>query len=297
MKSGFLTKIGIFFIRILAGFPFRLIYFISDILYVIIYYMVEYRKTVVFENLKYAFPEKSDSEINLIAKKFYRHFCDLTLESIKLSGMSESDFRERMQIKNVDVADRYFEKGKSIIALTAHYNNWEWGIFISEYTRFKILAVYKPLHNKIFDRFMNETRSRFGTELVKNSRILRRILKAEKEKEPVCIWLAGDQTPPEFHNFWFTFLNREAMFYPGTPFISKRFDLPVIFMKIEKTGRGRYMTILEVLVENPTEMEEAEIIKLYIKKMEETIHEKPEYYLWSHKRWKHKRPADAPLFN
>ncbi len=297
MKSGFFTKIGIFFIRILAKFPFRFIYIISDVLYLVIYYLIGYRKKVVFENLRFAFPEKKVTEIEDIAKKFYRHFCDITLESIKLCGMSEADFRERMKIKNVELADQFFEKGKSIIALTMHYNNWEWGVFMSEYTKLKILAVYKPLHNTVFDQFMNQTRSRFGTELVKNNNILRLIVRAQKEKQPVCVWLAGDQTPPEFHKFWFTFLNRDAMFYPGPSIISKRFNQPVIFMKIEKTGRGRYLTTLEVLCENPTEVKEAEIIKRYIRRMEEVIRENPEYYLWSHKRWKHKRPEGVPLLN
>ncbi len=297
MKSGILTKVGIYFIRILAKFPFWLIYFISDCFYPVVYYIVGYRKNVVFENLRFAFPKKTDVEIKIIAKKFYRHFCDLTLESIKLSGMSDSDFRERMKIKNIELAEQYFEKGKSIIALTMHYNNWEWGVFMSEYTRLKILAVYKPLHNVVFDQFMNETRSRFGTELVKDSQILRRIISAKNEKHPVCTWLAGDQTPSGSHKFWFSFLNREAMFYPGPAFISKRFNQPVIFMKIEKTGRGRYLTSIEVLCENPTEVEDAEIIRRYIHKMEEVIREKPEYYLWSHKRWKHKRPDDVPLQN
>jgi KDO2-lipid IV(A) lauroyltransferase len=142
---------------------------------------------------------------------------------------------------------------------------------------------------------MNKTRSRFGTELIKDSQILRRVLKAKSKKEPVAVWLAGDQTPPDFYKFWFTFLNRETSFYPGPAFISKRFNQPVIFMRIDKTGRGKYLTTVEVLFENPAEVSEEKIIKAYIDKMEEIIREKPEYYLWSHRRWKHKRPEGTEL--
>ncbi len=295
MKSGFSTRIGIFFIRILAKFPFWLLYIISDLLYLLVYYIIRYRKNVVFENLQYAFPEKTNAERTAIAKKYYRHFSDLTMESLKTGGMNEKDFRKRMKLKNPELIDPFYDKGKSAVVLTMHYNNWEWGIFLGEYVKHKILAVYKPLHNETFDDYMRKSRSRFKTELIKNNQVLRRVLLARNKKEPVVVWLAGDQTPPEYHKFWFNFLNRAAMFYPGPAFISKRFNQPVFFMKIEKTARGKYLTSIELLFEQTQNISEEEIISTYIKKMEEVIREKPEYYLWSHKRWKHTRPADAAI--
>lgn len=295
--KNFLTKTGILFIRLTARLPFRILYGVSDLLYPLVYYVIQYRKKVVLENLRHAFPEKNETEIRLMARKFYRHFCDLMLESLKVSGMSDNDFRERMKIGNPELADRFFQSGRSIVALTMHYNNWEWGIFMTRYVRHRVLAVYKPLHNALFDRFMKQTRSKYGTELVSNEQILRRIVKAEKVSEKVCTWLAGDQTPSGSHKYWFRFLNREAMFHPGPAFISKRFNHPVLFMKIEKTGRGKYLTTLEMLCENPAETTDSEIIQRYIDRMEEIIREKPEYYLWSHRRWKHRRPKGVPLKN
>lgn len=295
MNSRIITKFGIFFLNILSRFPFWLIYLLSDLFYLIVFYIVKYRKNVVFENLKYAFPEKTDVEIKILAKKYFHHFCDLTLESIKTGSMKDSDFLERMKLKNAEILDPLYKRGQSAVVLTMHYNNWEWGVFMSEYIKHKILAVYKPLHNDVFDRFIIKTRSKFGIELIKNNQVLRRILIAEKQKEPVCTWLAGDQTPPKFHSLWFIFLNREAMFYQGPAFISKRFNQPVFFMKIEKTKRGRYVTTLELLCSDTGEITETEIIKLYIQKMEEVIRTKPEFYLWSHKRWKHTRPSNVPL--
>ncbi len=211
--------------------------------------------------------------------------------------MKTSDFEERMKVTNADLINRYFDKGKSVMVLTMHYNNWEWGTYLSKHLKHKSLAVYKPLLNVKFDRFMSETRSRFDAELIKNDHVLRHLLRYEKKKIPVFLWLAGDQSPIAAHDYWFHFLNQEAMFYPGPAHISKRFNQPVFFQRLEKTGRGKYRTTFELLCENPAEKSEHEILKMYIDKMEEIIREKPEYYLWSHNRWKRKRPKGIPLQN
>ena len=297
MNSGFSTNIGIFFLKVTAKFPFWFIYLLSDVFYWSVYFIIGYRKTVVFNNLKNAFPEKTDTEIKTISKKYFRHFCDLTLETIKMRGMKPADFEERMKVTNAGLVNSYFEQGKSVMVLTMHYNNWEWGVYLSVHLKHKSMAVYKPLQNVKIDWFMNKTRTKFGTELVKNDQIFRRVLQAEKQNEMVFIWLAGDQTPPVFHKFWYRFLNQDALFYPGPAVISKRFNQPVFFQKIEKTGRGKYETTFELLFENPAKFSETEIIKTYIRRMEEVIREKPEFYLWSHRRWKHKRPANLPLQN
>jgi KDO2-lipid IV(A) lauroyltransferase len=281
----------------MAKFPFWFIYFLSDLLYWFVYLIFRYRRMVVFKNLKNSFPEKTDAEIKFISRKYFRHFCDLTLETIKMRGMKAADFKERMKVTNASLVNSFFEQGKSVMVITMHYNNWEWGTYLSVYLKHKSLAVYKPLHDVTFDKFLNQTRTKYGTELIKNDQILRRVLQAEKQNEPVFIWLAGDQTPPVFHKFWFRFLNQDALFYPGPAVISKRFNQPVFFQNIKKTGRGKYETTFEMLFENPAKFSETEIIKTYIQRMEEVIREKPELYLWSHKRWKHKRPADLPLQN
>ena len=295
MKTGFTTFTGIFLLKILAKLPFGLLYLISDVFYLFVFYVVGYRRKVVTRNLRNAFPEKTESEITSISKKFYRHFSDLTLETIKMRSMKPAEFDKRMKVNNVGLVNQYFDKGKSVLVLTMHYNNWEWGTYISVILKHKSLAVYKPLQDATFDKFMNETRTKFGTELIRNEQIYKRVLNAEKQNEPVFIWLAGDQTPPVFHKSWFRFLNQDALFYPGPAIISKRFSQPVFFQKIEKTGRGIYETTFELLIENPEIYTETEIIKIYIQRMEEVIREKPEFYIWSHKRWKHKRPADLPL--
>jgi KDO2-lipid IV(A) lauroyltransferase len=266
-------------------------------MYFVIYYLIGYRKNVVTANLKDSFPAKPDKEIYAITKKFYRHLCDLTMETIKMKKMNENDFSERMVFSNPELINGYFESGRSAVVLTMHYCNWEWSSWSQALLKHKILAVYKPLHNHTFDNYLNETRSKLGLTLIPNSQILRTVIAANRKKEPVITWLAADQTPPVFHTFWMKFLNREAMFYPGPAAISKRYNHPVFFQKIEKKSRGEYETTFELLIENPNVKSEAQIMKIYISKMEEVIREKPEYYLWSHKRWKHKRPENIPLQN
>ncbi len=295
MKSELPARTGIFFLKLVSKLPFVFIYFLADLFYLTVYYIIGYRKKVVFENLKNSFPEKSDTEVEIIAKKFFRHFSDLTLEAIKMREMVKKDFEKRMNIKNPELINRYFAEGRSVILLTMHYNNWEWSNCLTIRLNHKILGVYKPLHNRQFNEFINKTRNRMGAEMVQNSNVLRRLLIAEKNNELVLSWLAGDQTPPEFHKFWVFFLNQEAIFYPGPAFLARKFNHPVFFQKIEKKGRGKYETSFELLYENPQEINEVEIMKTYIHKMEEVIIDKPEYYLWSHKRWKHKRPENVPV--
>jgi Kdo2-lipid IVA lauroyltransferase/acyltransferase len=295
MSGGFSSDIGIFFLKKLARLPFWLIYLFSDILFVLIYYLIGYRRKVVHENLQNAFPEKTQSETKRIARRFYRHFCDLTLEIIKLGRMNEAEFRKRMTIQNMELLNHFFNQGKSLIMLTMHYNNWEWSSCIPLYMKHKPVGVYKPLHNKKYDEYINHNRERMGVRMISNNMVLRQVVKAQKNEEKIILWLAGDQTPPVFHKFWLLFLNQEAMFYQGPAAISRRFNFPVIFQKIVKKERGMYETSFEVLIENPVNFSEAEIMQAYIKRMEEIIREQPEFYLWSHKRWKHKRPENVPL--
>jgi Kdo2-lipid IVA lauroyltransferase/acyltransferase len=177
-------------------------------------------------------------------KNIINHFCDLTLETIKMRGMKPADFEDRMKVTNANLVNRYFEQGKSVMVLTMHYNNWEWGVYLSMYLKHNCLAVYKPLQNVLFDRFMNKTRSKFGTKLVKNDQILRRVLQAEKQNEPVFIWLAGDQTPPEFHKFWFRFLNQDAMFYPGPALFRNGLTNPYFFRKLKKPAAENIQLLL-----------------------------------------------------
>ena len=286
---------GIFCIKLLSKLPLRALYFLSDIFYLLIYHLVGYRKKVVFQNLRNSFPEKSEREIQKIVKSFYRHFADLIVETVKAAGIGEKEFKKRMIIKNPEVINRFYAQGRSVVMITMHYSNWEWTNIFPFFLKPRVLAVYKPLHNLHFDRFMQNIRERFGAETVPASSVLRRLIKANRQHELVAPGLVGDQTPPAFHKLWAMFLNQETLFYPGPAAISRKFNHPVVFIRIDKSRRGYYELTFETLFENPEHHTETEIMEAYVRKMEETITDKPEYYLWSHRRWKHKRPADVPL--
>ncbi len=295
MSSKLSSNIGIFILKQIARLPFWIIYLLSDIFYIVVYYIVGYRKEVVIENLRNSFPEKSEAEIKIISKKFFHHFSDLSLEAIKTHGMDENDANKRMVVKNADVVNRFYNQGKSVVVLTLHYNNWEWSNILGRHQKHQILAIYKPMTNLQFNIFMNKARDKFGAEAIKDSLTLRTVIDKKRKNEPVFIWLAADQTPPVFHKFWMRFLNQDALFYPGPASISKKFNYPVFFQSIKKIKRGHYETNFELLFENPEEVSETEIMRTFVEKMEALIKETPEYYLWSHRRWKHKRPEDIPL--
>ncbi|HZH72137.1 MAG TPA: lysophospholipid acyltransferase family protein [Mariniphaga sp.] len=285
---------GIFLLKCLAKLPFRFLYMLSGIVFFVIYRMIGYRRKVVIDNLKNAFPQKTDKEIKQISKRFYKHFSDLSIETIKLSDMDKQDFDNRVKVKHTHFLKALYKQGKSVVVLTMHYNNWEWSSCIPLHLHHIPVAVYKPLHNKKFNTYMNRIRSGFGAEMIPTDKVLRRVLESVEKNEVISLWLAGDQTPPLFHKFWLPFLNRQTLFYKGPAAIARRFNFPVVFQKIEKNGRGKYTITFELLIANPAEFDEQEIMNIYIQKMEEVIKEQPEYYLWSHKRWKHQPPSEIP---
>ena len=290
MKSEIFSKAGVLFIRIISLLPFWVVFILSDVLFFLLFYVVGYRKKVVLENLRNSFPEKTETEIKQITKKFFQHLADLSVETLKMNGMNAKDYHKRFKVKNPELLNSYFERGQSVVVLTSHFNNWEWGNGFPLYLKHRILGVYKPLHNSVFDEFQKNTRSKFGAELVADSKILRRVITAEKNNEPVFTWLAGDQNPPFSTKFWFRFLNQDTIFFQGPAVISRKFNHPVIFQETKKTWRGKYEVRFELLYENPKNQTDNDIILAFIQRMEKLINERPEYYLWSHRRWKHKLP-------
>ena len=289
------SHIGTFLLSLPALIPMRLLYLKSDVMFLLIYYVVGYRKKVVFDNLKKAFPEKSPAAIKTIAKKFYRHLCDLMLESVKLKTFSVETLKKRMEVSNTDLVNHYFETGKSLLVLTMHYNNWEWQVILQQYLKHKVLMVYNPARNLIYDRYINKMRERFGSKLVSTKKILKTVLKAQQDNVPTFTWLCADQRPKWNTNFWTIFLNQEAGFFPGPENLAKHTNQVVLYQHIQKLGRGKYRATFELLTENPSELPENGVLKLYVDKIESIIKEKPEFYLWSHKRWKHKRPENKLL--
>lgn len=269
--------------------PIWILYIISDILYLIVYKIFGYRRKVVSINLVNSYPKKSKEEIKEIQNRFYRHFFDVIVESIKAVTAPESFLRNRVIFKNIELFDKYSEKKQSIVLAVSHYGNWEWGILgISLNAKQKMMGVYKKLNNTFFNDIMNKTRGKFDADLVEMNETYRYLI--EKKEECKIVGLLADQSPVKNeYNYWTTFLNQETAIYLGPEKISKKFNYPVLFCSMKKLKRGYYEVFIEELCTNPKKTTKGKITSLYLRKMEEKINEQPQYWLWSHNRWKHKK--------
>jgi len=295
--SSLIDRFIVLLCKITAKLPFWVIFGMADIFYVLLFYGVRYRRKVVHENLVNSFPEKSPKEIKAITKKFYHHLSDLGLETIKLYGMTEKEIDDRFKLNNLDIYHEYNNQGKSIIVLGMHHNNWEWGGTMQRFIKSQFLVVYNPVrNNKKLERFILDTRERFGAKSIQVNHSVRTALEFNKAERPGALILGADQTPPPNSQFWTTFLNQETAFFTGPMKIAIKTNQPVILHHSRKVGRSRYEVFHYKLIENPAEVKPEEIMIAYITKLEEIIKAEPEYWLWSHRRWKHKRPANIELY-
>ena len=295
--SSFIDRFVVVLCKITARLPFWVIFRLADIFYVLIYYVVRYRRKVVHENLTKSFPEKSPEEIRRITKKFYHHLSDLGLETIKFNRMTEKEIDDRLKVNDLDIYEEYYKQGKSIVLLGQHHNNWEWSGSIQRFIKAQYLVVYNPVRkNKALERFILDTRERFGAKSIQVNHSVRTALAFNKAERPGALILAADQTPQPNSQFWTMFLNQETAFFPGPMKIAIKTNQPVVLHHTRKVGRGRYEVFHYKLIENPAEVEPEEILMAYVRRLEEIIKAEPEYWLWSHRRWKHKRPANVELY-
>lgn len=281
------NRILSFFIWAISLLPFRAIYFISDVLFFTLYYILSYRKRVVYSNLSAAFPHKTDQEKSRIAKKFYRFLSDMIMEVIKMRSITEEEVKKRIKIHQEDEVRRHLAQGTPIIGATAHYGNWELGIHrLSLLVEEPILIIYKPLTNKGFEEIFNKIRTRFNARMVPMKQALRQII-VNKNTPHISMFLS-DQTPARCEsNYFAPFLNQDTLTFLGMEKIAKATDFPVVYCHINRIKRGYYECIFTTLFEHPKKTDDYEITLAYNSYLEEIIRAKPELWLWSHRRWKH----------
>ena len=275
---------------LISVLPDFLLYGIADLLFVLIYYVIGYRKKVVTENLRKSFPEKSDIEIKKIRKRFYRYFCGLVLETFRLLTISKEKMQEVCVLDKSakELFDEYAKKNKSIITVMGHWGNWEWGQnAFSAVCIQQLYIIYHPLHNKRFDRLAAKMRTRFGTKMIAMKDTMREMLNNKNELSVTAF--ASDQTPPPHGAYWTNFLNQDTPVFFGPEKIARKLNLPVVFVSIKMVNRGKYRVYAETLIENPKETQEGEISEAHTRRLEKDIQAMPEIWLWSHRRWKHKR--------
>jgi KDO2-lipid IV(A) lauroyltransferase len=242
---------------------------------------------VIETNLRNSFPDKDEKEIQLIVKKFYHNLTDIIVEIIKTLSLSEKELAKRV-INHAKVPAAYLEQGKSIVVLAGHQCNWEWLLLsCSTKTDRDLLAVYKPLHNKFFDKLMLKIRTHMGAIGVPMNNTVREL--AKRKNIPFGLAMVADQTPGEGTLFWTNFLNQDTGFFTGADKIAKMMSLPVFFVEMKRLKRGVYEVNYTLLKEPPYSKDKFEVIEAYHAALEKSILKNPSDWLWSHRRWKHKR--------
>ena len=279
------------FIIFISILPFPILYFLSDfLLYPIIYLFLGYRKEVVSKNISNAFPEKSAQEKKKIESKFYHYLSDLFLETIKGLTISKSTLKSRFEfVFDRDLTDKWFEEKRDFLVTLGHYGNYEWFAMLLD-LEFKHLGSgpYHEIKNPYFNNMFKKMRTKWGTFMFPTHETYKLLKKGFDQTFQIT--LANDQSAPPTKSYWTTFLNQDTSFFYGTEKIAKQFDMPVLFAKISRTVRGKYTVTFEVITENPEEEKAGYILDKHAELLENQIKEKPQYWLWSHRRWKHKKP-------
>jgi len=287
-------KIVYFIFRVVAYgvslLPFWVLYRLSDFMYFLVYYVLRYRTRVTITNLKNAFPEKNEREIRAIAARFYRNLADIIVEVIKTKSISVKELMRRVQFHNYEIVEDLFRKKKSTFVSIGHCGNWEWtAIKLAMISKHKPFAVVKPLNDPFFDDYMSRLRTKSGhSNLIKFKQTYRTLYKIKDELFITII--ASDQTPTrEEINYWTEFLNQDTPFFLGLEKISKALNMAVVFFDIVRPKRGYYDVYISKITEAPLETPQFEITEGYVRKLEDSIKKHPDNWLWSHRRWKHKR--------
>ncbi len=275
---------------LLSLLPLRCLYVFSDLLYLITCYVVRYRRKVVMENLRNSFPEKTNEEQWQIARKFYRFMCDLFIETLKVIHIDTPQMHRRIHYSDPAIFDDLYQKGKQILFVTGHYGNWEWLATLEHTVPYHHATLYQPLNNKYFDKFFYDLRTKYGTDAIPSASAIRAINQYQQEKRLTTLCFLSDQSPAKgMINYWTTFLNQETPIYQGIEKLAKRYNTAVIYYEVRRVKRGYYEVDTTLIAENAAETKDLEITNRHVALLEQTIRRNPQYWLWSHRRWKHKR--------
>lgn len=284
------------FWRLLSAMPSRILYYISDFIYLIIYRIIGYRKKVVRKNLTTSFPEKSSEEIKLIEKKFYKGLCDYFMETIKMLNMPAEKINRRIKFENTEEINKLVSEGRNVTVYMSHSFNWEYvtSLPLHLIEEAHCGQIYHPLENEYFNKLFKKIRGQYGSENITMRNTLRRIIKLQREKKCFVIGFIADQVPTwESIHHWVDFLNHDTPVFTGTEKIARRTNSAVYYLDVRRTRRGHYSARFELITLEPNELPEFELTDIYFKKVEKSIREQPENWLWSHNRWKRTREGLA----
>lgn len=278
------------FLYLISILPFPVLYLLSDFFYLVIYRLLGYRKSVVLTNLRNSFPEKTEKELKKLSKAYYHYLCDVTLETFKTLTISEKSMIKRCSFtkESLELLNSFAEQNKSTILTMGHLGNWEWsGSSFSIQGRQQLNVIYHPLTNKYFNSLIYRMRSRFGTGLIPMSNVFKEMVR-NRDKVTITAFIS-DQTPQPDNAYWMTFLSQDTPVFKGTELIAKKLNYPILYAAVKRVKRGYYRIFIEQLIENPKETGDGYITELHTRRLEKDILELPETWIWSHRRWKHKR--------
>jgi|TARA_R110001592_G_scaffold8785_3_gene47500 KDO2-lipid IV(A) lauroyltransferase len=268
--------------------PFRLFYFFSDFVFFVLFYVVGYRKRVVSENLARAFPGKSKKELKKIKKEFYRHMCDMFLEMVKTLNLSKEELKERYKIINIEVLQDIV-KDKSVLIVCSHYANWEWNVSINNYVNAKGYAVYQKIGNSYFDDLIKKIRAKWNTTLITQQETVKTVYRNVQNGVNSAYGMVSDQSPQvKRAQYWSEFMGVKVPIFNGPESMARKLDLAVVFLKVSKVKRGYYQAEFIPITTSGKQTKKHQITDQFLRLTEDQIREKPEYYLWTHKRWKHR---------
>ena len=283
---------------VISRLPFGILYFLSDGVFFLVYRVIRYRRKVVRENLNLVFTDKTEKELRTIEKKFYTHLCDMFLEMVKTMGISPRELDRRFTFTNLEVLRALEDQGKSVMLMFPHYASWEWVISLDPHVKGKGIAIYQPLNNKYFDRWVRSVREKLGTTLIATRETRDCIRQNKKEGNLITYGILSDQSPMAGKaRYWAPFMGIPVPIHVGAATICKQMDLPAIYLKIRKLRRGYYQGSFILLAENPSEVPDYGITDAFLREVEKAIEEAPEYYFWTHKRWKHRDKAPAEVLS
>ncbi len=292
-----LSHIAIILLRFAAMLPMAVLYILSFNIRWVLNNILKYRYTVIRKNISHAFPHFTDEKIKYMIKKYYNHLSQLIVENIKAQRLSSNDIKERclMDESLLNYFKRFYNEQKSFIVVMGHTGNWEWsGLATPPQVSHKVYALYRPLKNKLFDHFFYTFRTRTGMQLISMQQAPRVI--QMNYQYPVCFTFIADQSPPPEHAVWTTFLNQETGFFKGYEVLARKYKLPVVYVSQKKISKGRYRLYGKMITEDASKEATNHVVLSYVKLLEKDIQEQPECWLWSHRRWKHKRPPGMHLF-
>ncbi|WP_088341095.1 lysophospholipid acyltransferase family protein [Robiginitalea sediminis] len=281
-------------IWLVSRLPLPLLYGLSNGVYFLVYHLVGYRRKVVRDNLRLVFPEVPEKRRREIERKFYRHLCDMFLEMAKTMGMKPEQIMKRFTFSNLELIRRLEDEGKSMMIVFPHYASWEWAIILDRHIRSRGFGIYQPINNPYFDRWVRDVRGKFGMTLITTKQTRDVVAQNRKEGQLATYGILIDQSPMlKKAHYWAPFMGIEVPIHTGAEMLCKQLDLPVVYLKVTKLGRGRYHGECILLAEEPTKVPDYAITDAFFRETEKAIREAPEYYFWTHKRWKHrgKKPA------